>query len=163
MRSACSIVFAGRRSLSESCRLCGVRDVLHNPPMQRTGAAVSSLEFESGSGAVPAADRHYVMPVGSLTFWIMDATADDWESLDQIQPVVDRWWQPTPRLVVAEEIVRLVQSGLFEEMPHQDRGDEELSAAVVVADPMRFWFGMTAQGRKQWEQEASTIELPDEA
>ncbi len=87
--------------------------------------------------------------------------ADDWESLDQIQPVVDRWWQPTPRLVVAEEIVRLVQSGLLEEMPHRDRGDDELSAGSVVADPMRFWFGMTSQGRKQWEQEAATIELPD--
>jgi hypothetical protein len=47
------------------------------------------------------------MPLGSLTFWIMDATADDWESLDQIQSVVDKWWEPTPRLVVAEEIVRL--------------------------------------------------------
>ena len=93
----------------------------------------------------------------------MDATAGDWESLDQIQPVVDRWWVPTPRPAVAEEIVRLVRAGLFEEMPHRDRGDEELSAAAIVADPMRFWFGMTARGRKQWEQEGSAIELPDDA
>lgn len=103
------------------------------------------------------------MPLGPLTFWIMDATADDWESLDQIQAVVDEWWEPTPRLAVAEEIVRLVRIGLFEEVPHQDRGDDELSAAAVVADPTHFWFGMTAEGRKQWEQQASTIELPDEA
>lgn len=103
------------------------------------------------------------MPLGSLTFWIMDATADDWESLDQIQPVVDKWWEPTSRLIVAEEIVKLVRSGLFEEMPHPDRGKGELSAKAIAAEPMRFWFGMTAQGRKQWEQEASTIELPDEA
>ena len=104
-----------------------------------------------------------VMPLGSLTFWIMDATADDWESLDQIQPVVDKWWESTQRLVVAEEIVRLVQTGLFEEMPHQDRGNDELSAAAIVADPMRFWFRMTAKGRGQWELESSTIKLPDEA
>ena len=57
------------------------------------------------------------------------------------------------------EIVRLVQSELLEEMPHQDRATMRWSA---IADPMRFW-GMTSQGRKQWEQEASTIELPDEA
>jgi hypothetical protein len=93
----------------------------------------------------------------------MDATADDWESVDQIQPVVDQWWEPTPRLVVADEIVKLVRSGLFEEMPHEGRGDEELSAAAIVADPMRFWFGMTTQGRKQWEQEGGTIDLRDEA
>jgi hypothetical protein len=48
-------------------------------------------------------------------------------------------------------------------MPHRDRGEQELSAVAIVADSMRFWFGMTAEGRKQWEQEASTIELPDEA
>jgi hypothetical protein len=77
--------------------------------------------------------------------------------------VVDKCWGPTQRPVVAEEIVRLVRAGLFEEMPHQDRGDQELSAAAIVAHPMRFWFGMTPQGRKQWEQEASAIELPDEA
>jgi hypothetical protein len=103
------------------------------------------------------------MPLGTLTFWILDAMADDWESLDQIQPVVDRWFQPTPRLVVAEELVRLVKLGQLEEMPHRDRGDDELSAASVIADPTRFWFRMTSQGRKQWDQEAKTIELPDEA
>ena len=103
------------------------------------------------------------MPRGSLAFWIMDATADDWESLDQIQPVVDKLWESTPRPEVAGEIVMLVRAGLLEEMPHQDRGDEELSAAAIVADPMRFWFVMTAQGRKRWEQEGSTIERPDEA
>ena len=103
------------------------------------------------------------MPLGSLTFWIMDATADDWESLDQIQPALNKCWEPTSRLVVAVEIVRLVLVGLFEEMQHQDRGNEELSAEAIVADPMRFWFRMTVQGRKQWEQEASAIELPDEA
>jgi len=101
------------------------------------------------------------MLLGSLTFWIMDATADDWESLDQIQPVVDKWWEPTARLVVAEEIVRLVRAGLFEEMPHQDRGDEELSAAAIISDPILFWFGMTAKGRKRWEQEGATIDLSD--
>ena len=104
-----------------------------------------------------------VMQLGSLTFWIMDATADDWESLDQIQPVVDEWWAPTPRRVVAEEIVRLVGAGLFEEMPHQDRGDDELSAEAIIADPTRFWFGMTVEGRRHWEEEGSTIDLPDEA
>lgn len=104
-----------------------------------------------------------VMPLGSLTFWIMDATADDWESLDQIQLVVDRWWKPTPGQVVAAVIVSLVQSGLFEERPHQDRGDAELSASAIVADPMRFWFRMTTRGRRHWEQEASTIDLPDQA
>jgi hypothetical protein len=101
----------------------------------------------------------FVMPLGTLTFWIMDAMADDWESLDQIQPVVDRWWQATPRIAVAEEIVRLVQSGLLEEMPHQDRGNDDLSAASVVAEPSRFWFGMTTTGRQQWEQEAKTIDV----
>lgn len=91
----------------------------------------------------------------------MDATADDWESLDQIQPVVDKWWEPTPRLVVAEEIVRLVRAGLFEELPHQDRGDEQLSASAIVSDPMRFWFAMTAEGRERWEQEGAMIDLSD--
>jgi hypothetical protein len=92
----------------------------------------------------------------------MDATADDWESLDQIQPAVDRSWQPTPRGIVAKEIVRLLQIGLFEEMPHQDRGDIEATAEAIVADPMRFWFRMTPRGRARWEQEGKTIQLPGE-
>ena len=92
----------------------------------------------------------------------MDATADDWESIDQIQPVVDESWQPTPRTVVAEEIVQLLRIGLFEEMPHQDRGNIETTAEAIVADPMRFWFRMTPRGRARWEQEGATVQLPSD-
>lgn len=87
-------------------------------------------------------------PLGSLTFWIMNATADDWESLDQIQPAVEQGWEPTPRVILAEEIVRLVQVGLLDEMPHRDRGNGMLSVPAIVADPMHYWFRMTAEGRK---------------
>jgi hypothetical protein len=102
------------------------------------------------------------MSQGSLRFWIMDAMADDWESLDQIAPVVDKWWQPTPRHVVAEQVVSMVEQGVLEEMPHDDRGDDRLTPEAIVADPMRFWFGMTKRGRILWENEGAKIMFPDE-
>lgn len=92
----------------------------------------------------------------------MNAMADDWESLDQIVPDVDDWWQPTPRLVVAEQIVQMIDEGLLEEMAHADRGDDTLTPKAIVADTMRFWFGMTKRGRTLWDKEGATITLPDE-
>jgi hypothetical protein len=46
-------------------------------------------------------------------------------------------------------------------MPHEDRGDCELSAAAIIAESMRLWFGMLRAAKTA--REAPTIELPDEA
>lgn len=97
------------------------------------------------------------MAAGNLAFWVMDATADDWESLEQIHPAVNKWWQPTEPSAVAEEMIRLLFAGLLEVMP---RVPDNLSA--VLAEPLEFWFRMTPAGRAQWEEQGKTIDFqPD--
>jgi hypothetical protein len=83
--------------------------------------------------------------VDVISFWIMNATADDWESLDQIVPQVLETCSSVDSKSVAERIEALVGQGLMEEM----RGRAVRSADVLV-DPMEFWFRMTLKGRSTW-------------
>jgi hypothetical protein len=78
----------------------------------------------------------------------MDATADDWESLEQILPHVREFHGPIEGTAVAELIARLVGEGLMEEMQHP-----VIDPAQVVAEPIEFWFRMTSLGRATWDSE----------
>jgi hypothetical protein len=80
----------------------------------------------------------------------MNATADDWESLDQIVPEVRRFHGPAQPAVVAQAIIRLVNDGLLEEM----RGGA-VEVEPMLREPVEFWFRMTGQGRTVWEAEAT--------
>jgi hypothetical protein len=98
--------------------------------------------------------RIVLMPAGTLAFWVMDATADDWESLEQIHPHVNQWWQQTEASVVVVEMMRLLGAGLFEVMPATPE-----NAAAVLAEPIQYWFRMTPVGRAQWKEQAKTVDI----
>ena len=82
----------------------------------------------------------------SLTFHVMNATADDWESLEQILPQVRESCGPVESIAVAELIAQLVNEGLLQEMRNP-----VIDPAAVLANPIDFWFRMTVRGRSVWE------------
>jgi len=90
------------------------------------------------------------MPVAPLTFEILNSTADDWESLEQIHAQVVRFWARVPPRRVAEEIMRLIRSGHFECRP---AAPSDIDA--LLAEPAEYWFRMTDRGRARWASEGS--------
>jgi hypothetical protein len=101
----------------------------------------------------PGRPYNVSMPGASLMFEVLNATADDWESLEQIHGDVVRFdASMTPRLV-AEEIIRLVRSGHFECQP---KAPSDVDA--VLAEPLEYWFRMTDIGRAWWESEKDRLD-----
>jgi hypothetical protein len=91
-----------------------------------------------------------------FTFHAMDAMADDWESLDQIAPHIERFVGSADRSRVAHLLVELVAEGLVREMQRQP--DQRLTADMILQTPMEFWFAMTPAGRALWDSEAHKYE-----
>jgi hypothetical protein len=87
------------------------------------------------------------------SFWLMNATADDWESLEQIAPQVERFAGVTDSSEVARLIIDLVADGLIEEMKHTP-----VTPQMIVQTPIEFWFAMTPAGRALWDSEAHKYE-----
>ena len=87
------------------------------------------------------------------SFFLMDATADDWESLEQIMPVVAEYAGVTDSSRVAGLIVELLADGLLEEMKHTP-----VTPQMIVQTPIEFWFAMTPAGRALWTSEAHKYE-----
>ena len=73
---------------------------------------------------------------------MLNATADDWESVDQLHSAVVRFLAPVGWEAVVGVAERLVAAGLFEQRPAE-------------APPAEAWFRMTAAGRTAWEQAAA--------
>src|SRR4051812_45402249 len=92
------------------------------------------------------------MSATSLTFEVMNATGDDWESFAQIHSAVNLYWQSANASVVAEEIIRLFVAGLFDVMPKAPH-----NAEVILAEPVGYWFRMTLSGRMHWQELAKGI------
>ena len=88
-----------------------------------------------------------------LGFYVMNATADDWESLEQIMPHVEEFVCVTDSSDVARLIVELVAEGLLEEMKHTP-----LTPQMIVRTPIEYWFAMTARGRALWDAESREYE-----
>jgi hypothetical protein len=86
----------------------------------------------------------------SLTWTVLDATADDWESLNQILPYVREDHDAVEGSAVAEVISRLVTEGMMEEMRHAP-----VSPRDILADPIEYWFRMTPAGRAAWDADGS--------
>ena len=78
----------------------------------------------------------------SLAWELMNATADDRESLEQLVSQVRRFRGSVDPATAAEVVAGLVGEGLMEEM----RG-VTIEPAAVVADPSDYWFRMTPTGR----------------
>ena len=87
-----------------------------------------------------------------FTFHVMDAMADDWESLDQIAPHIEQFVGAADRGRIARLLVELVTEGLVREMerlPYQ-----RLTAEMILETPVEYWFAMTEAGRALWSLEA---------
>jgi hypothetical protein len=87
------------------------------------------------------------------SFFLMNATADDWESLEQIIPQVKEFAGVTDSLLVSRLIVELIADGLLEEMKHTP-----VTPQMIVERPIEFWFTMTPAGRALWDSEARKYE-----
>jgi len=88
-----------------------------------------------------------------LSFELMNATADDWESLEQIMPQVERYAGIADRSQIARLIVDLLAEGLFEVMRY-----EGVTPEMIIQDPIEYWFRMTPAGRALWSSEAHKYE-----
>jgi hypothetical protein len=62
---------------------------------------------------------------------------------------------PVESAAVVETIVRLVNEGLLEEMRQR-----VIQPAILLADPIEFWFRMTFSGRSAWE--SASVKYPCE-
>ena len=82
----------------------------------------------------------------SLTYFVMNATADDWESLEQILPQVEAFHGPADFAEIAGVVKRLIDEGLMEESRRAP-----IDPVSVLADPIEFWFRMTQRGRIEWD------------
>jgi hypothetical protein len=80
--------------------------------------------------------------------FVMNATADDWESLEQIMPDAIECCDVSDRSTVVRVIVTLVEEGLLEEMRKRP-----ITSELILQNPIEYWFAMTASGRSLWATE----------
>lgn len=83
----------------------------------------------------------------SLTWHILDAMAEDWETVELIQPHVREYCASVPDERIASVLRELHAEGLVEIM--------EVGGAtnsVFPDDPRRTWFAMTPSGRALWDE-----------
>jgi len=85
----------------------------------------------------------------------MNATADDWESIDQIHEHVARAGLLATRDEVADEMLRLLRSGRFEVMP---QSPIPVDAVAVLGAPTKYWMAMSQTGRAQWQRECARMD-----
>ena len=93
------------------------------------------------------------MEINQFLWRIMDATADDWESLEQIVLHFRRWYGGAEPSELADGIAQLVSGGLMEEMDGRAFTPHDL-----VREPAELWFGMDLTGRRLWETETPRFE-----
>jgi hypothetical protein len=84
-----------------------------------------------------------------IDFWILNTTADDWESLEQILLGIAEFSNNADPMQIAQRIVVLTSEGLL-----QESTGKTFTAGILVESPIDYWFGMTATGRKLWESES---------
>lgn len=87
--------------------------------------------------------------IDTIDWEIMNSTADDWESIEQIFPSTKNCDGVTKELI-SQRIIKLVNEGMLEEM----NGNLPAPASIIEY-PKKFWFGMTKVGRQIWENEAA--------
>ena len=78
----------------------------------------------------------------------MDALADNWESVAQIQPHVHRYCGPTSDDKLLAVLRELRGENLITLMSVAKE-----TADTFEADPLACWFGMTEAGRNAWRAE----------
>ena len=78
----------------------------------------------------------------SLTFFVLNAMADDWESIVQIEPHVKEYQGPATREQIFEAIRGLHAGGFLRAMDENGYGIEG-----YPVEPDTAWFSMTDTGR----------------
>ena len=97
-----------------------------------------------------------------LDWLVLDATADDFESIVQIADSVRCDLPQISRAELARHIIELLRDGFLQQLE-----SDEISLEDLVRVPERlqppFWFGMTARGAEAWERCAKEFdsEPPD--
>jgi hypothetical protein len=92
-------------------------------------------------------------------WYILDATADDWESIDQILPYVNELYGSVEARAVVRALSRLVDEGwmraahLVEEGYMTDVPNGSLEPETIAEEPTEFWFCMTQRGRTLWDSD----------
>lgn len=86
----------------------------------------------------------------TISWHVLDATADDWESLTQIADHVLRFCPSVDCETVAQTIVLHQSAGMFREM-----NDFRPTPVQIVSNPIDYWFEMTELGRRAWKQSSS--------
>ena len=89
-----------------------------------------------------------MMKMDETTWHIMDAMAEDWESVAQIEPHVRKFCGAVPRSQINKTLVSLHKAGLVQAMDGDGNGISELPRAVTGT-----WFRMTSAGRTAWDTE----------
>jgi hypothetical protein len=86
----------------------------------------------------------------SLTWHVMDALADDWESIAQIRPhLLQHCGQASDLQIFG--ILRQLHVERFIEIMKVPGQPED----VFETQPQACWFGMTALGRAHWDSEGA--------
>jgi hypothetical protein len=107
----------------------------------------------SGSVAVAVPQLELVRPkvsMDSLTWHVMDALADDWESIAQIRPHVHHYCGPASDQQIVDILRQLREDKLIEIMKVPEQSDH-----IFEIQPEVCWFGMTEAGRVLWDSEGA--------
>jgi hypothetical protein len=88
--------------------------------------------------------------LNAVSWNILDAMADDWESVEQIEPFINEYVGLVSRDEIIKAIEDLYNKGLIEIMDN-----EKFSRLDILKDPSKYWFGMTDAGRKLWNSESN--------
>jgi hypothetical protein len=88
-----------------------------------------------------------------LVFYIMNAMADDWESINQIEPQVTRFVGPIERQDIFSVLRRLHENKFI-----AIRSEEGHALAGWPDCPEMGWFCMTDQGRRLWAENGHNYE-----
>jgi hypothetical protein len=83
----------------------------------------------------------------SLTFYTLNAMADDWESIVQIEPQVTELHGPVAREAIFDVLRRLHDAGHIRAMDQNG-----YSTDGYPADPHTAWFSMTDSGRALFDE-----------
>ena len=87
-----------------------------------------------------------LMRVDSLTFFVLNAMADDWESILQIEPQVHEYHGVVERKLILQALRRLHDVGHVLAMDQDGFGLSEFPGSPEAA-----WYRMTDSGRALFE------------
>jgi hypothetical protein len=86
----------------------------------------------------------------TLTWHVLDALADDWESVEWIRPHIQEYVGVVSDEQILAVLRHLHSEKLVEVMKVPNQPDN-----VLEVDPAACWFGMTEAGRKLWDSEGA--------